>query len=113
MTYGMFLDDERLPSGTVWSGIFLVRTVREAIHMMEEMGCPNHIDFDNDLGLLWEERGFREGRDLANWLVERDLDMDGKFIPENFTYAVHSQNPIARDSITDLLNRYISQKAMG
>lgn len=98
----LFLDDERFPpnSGDVWD---IVRTVDEAKAYMEANGCPLFISFDHDLG---EDQA--TGFDLVKWMVERDLDADGKFIPRLFTYYVHSQNPVGKKNIESYLDGYLS-----
>lgn len=79
-------------------------TVEGAIDWIETNGCPNFISFDNDL------KRDLEGKDLAKWLVNKDLDEDGKFIPDDFEFFVHSQNIEAKKSIYSLLNEYLSFK---
>lgn len=100
MSYTMFLDDERFP---VDQTSIVCRSGEEAIEYMIQHGCPAHIDFDNDLG---PDR--MEGRDIARWLIERDLDDNGTFIPGSFTFAVHSQNPIAASAIRSLIEHWLS-----
>lgn len=78
-------------------------TVEGACDYIERNGCPNFISFDNDL-----QRDL-EGIHLARWLIEKDLDEPG-FIPSDFGYFVHSQNPIAKDRIESLLNAYFQDK---
>lgn len=77
-------------------------TVEGAQDYMETHGCPNFISFDNDL-----QREL-EGIHLAKWIVEKDLDNPG-FIPDDFQFFVHSQNPISKESIYSYLNQYLSQ----
>ncbi len=79
-------------------------TVEGAIDWIEKNGCPNFISFDNDL------KRDLEGKDLAKWLVNKDLDENGKFIPDDFEFFVHSQNTEAKKSIYSLLNEYLSFK---
>lgn len=79
-------------------------TVEGAIDWIEKNGCPNFISFDNDL------KRDLEGRDLAKWLVEKDLDNNGDFIPDDFEYFVHSQNIDAKKAINALLENYLNFK---
>ena len=53
-----------------------------------------------------------EGVDLAKWLVEKDMDNPG-FIPPNFQFFVHSQNPIAAERIKSYLGQYLSIRDKG
>lgn len=96
----MFLDDERFPVGDGWT---IVRSVAEALNMIEACGWPNFISFDNDLG-----HNVPEGRDLAKKLIEMDLDTNK--MPTDFDFYVHSQNPVARDAINSILRNYLDFK---
>jgi hypothetical protein len=100
----LFLDDERFPpnDGAFW---IIVRDVGEAVTLMEQTGCPGFLSFDHDLG-----KNVPTGYDLAHWMVERDMDQDGKFIPANFEYYVHSQNPPGAANIKALLDNYLKQR---
>lgn len=75
-------------------------TVEGAQDYIESKGCPDFISFDND---LMREL---EGVDLAKWLVEKDMDNPG-FIPKDFGFFVHSQNPIAKQKIYSYLGQYL------
>lgn len=82
------------------SEIVKFTTVEGAQDYILTHGCPAFISFDND---LMREL---EGIDLAKWLVDKDLDNPG-FIPPNFNFFVHSQNPIAKTAIYSYLNQYL------
>ena len=81
-------------------------TVEGAIDWMDNLGngCPNFISFDNDL------KRELEGKDLAKWIIEKDLDMNGRFIPDDFEFFVHSQNIKAKEAINSLLSNYLEFK---
>ncbi len=93
----LYIDDIRNPEGT----FDIVRTSNEAIEYMNIGGCPTFISFDHDLG----------GDDIAmivvNWMIEQDLDNPG-FIPYDFTFNVHSANPVGAENIKSKLNSYLS-----
>lgn len=98
--YKMFLDDLRpCPSDYV-----CVRSYKEAINMILAEGMPNFISFDHDLGT--EESGY----DLAKWLVEFDMNKDGKLIDKDFSFVVHSANPVGKVNIESYLNSYLNFK---
>ena len=78
-------------------------SVEDAQEHINKNGCPSFIFFDNDL-----QREI-EGVHLAQWLVEKDLDNPG-FIPDDFEYFVHSQNPIAKKRIYSYLNQYLESR---
>lgn len=83
----LFLDDERFPpeDGREW---VVVRSVARAIAWIKAHGLPSHLSFDNDLGMRVE------GRHLALWLVRVDGELDGTWLPDDFSYTVHSQNSV-------------------
>ena len=99
----LFIDDIRNP---VEHDFFIVRSAKDAYEFMEEFGCPNHISFDHDLGASNAPTGF----DIAKWMVEHDLDDNGDFIPRDFTFYVHSANPVGTANIEGLLNNYLAVK---
>jgi hypothetical protein len=100
----LFLDDERFPPGT-GEGWDIVRNMADATTYMRARGCPSFISFDHDLG---EDQP--TGYDLVNWMIERDLDENGRFIPVDFDFYVHSQNPTGRDNIILKLKAYLGQR---
>lgn len=99
--YKLFIDDERFP---VTSDYIIVRSYDEAIQYMTEHWCGDFITFDHDLGegLSWD--------DICKWIIERDIYQRWHFIPDNFSFDVHSMNPIWRKNIKDRLNRYLQYK---
>lgn len=98
MTYKLFIDDERFSSTNDW---IIVRSYKQAITFMDNMGCPKKISFDHDLG---EEKS---GLDIAKWIVQKDMDEKGKFIPDNFIFIIHSQNPVGKANIEGYLTSYL------
>lgn len=107
MTYRMFVDDIRDPSWVYpdqdvgdWQ---VCRTMEEAQHVISDLGWPTWISFDHDLG-----DHIPTGYDLAKWLVDQDLD--GNLMPDNFSYAVHSANPVGAANIRGLLCAYLRHK---
>ena len=113
MGYRLFLDDERTPSD-VFEHIdadpvyleewVVVRTVDEAKAVVEERGFPSSVSFDHDLG-----EDVPTGKDLANWLVERDLDTGD--LPEGFEFRVHSRNPTGAANIRGLMEGYLASRS--
>lgn len=99
----MFIDDERFPVKE--DEFIIVRTVEQAIDKIKELGCPDFISFDHDLG-----DNIPTGFDLAKYLVETDLNHNGSFIPNDFDYYVHSANPVGKKNISGLLDGYLSFK---
>lgn len=105
MHWKLFLDDERSPprDGEEWT---IARSFREAQALCVAQGAPSFVSFDNDLGN--PEAG--EGWNFAQWLIDRDIDEDGKWLPLSFDWFVHSQNPVRRDDIEGRLRRYLLWK---
>lgn len=117
--WNLFIDDIRntdyVDDGREY---VLARSVKEAKALIESRGFPSHIAFDHDLG--WDELVplpgsciiaapnviAPSGYDLARWLVECSLD-GIRLFPENFTWSVHSSNPVGRDNINGLLSGYL------
>lgn len=77
----------------------------KAKNIIASNGCPIFISFDHDLG-----EGKETGNDLVKWMIEKDLDEEGKFIPEDFAFQVHSANPIGRKNIESLLSNYLKSR---
>jgi len=108
MTYRMFVDDIRNPN---WiypdldTGDWQVcRTMQEAQDVIADLGWPNWISFDHDLG-----EDIPTGFDFALWLVNQDLDHHT--MPVDFSFAVHSANPVGAENIRLLLEGYLSHRA--
>jgi len=99
----LFLDDLRIPTE---SGYAVVRSYDDAVHFMRTRGCPDFISFDHDLQTL------TTGYDVAKWIVDRDMDSRGDFIPNNFSFYVHSMNPVGKKNIEMLLNNYLKFKSL-
>jgi len=95
--YRLYIDDIRDPKGDF---DFIARTSNEAIRIMESQDCPNFISFDHDLG------GDDTAMRVVKFMVEADLDNPG-WIPDNFTFFVHSANPVGAANITGYLNAYL------
>ncbi|RFU44745.1 cyclic-phosphate processing receiver domain-containing protein [Paraburkholderia sp. DHOC27] len=98
MPYRLFIDDIRDPVSDDWQ---IARTSAEAIGLLEKLGCPREISFDHDLG------GDDTAMVVVRWLIDRDLDSGGRFIPPNFIYSIHSANPVGRENIRGLLDQYL------
>lgn len=105
MTYSLFIDDERSPNdfppvGNKW---VIVRSMSEAVRYIDAVGFPSFITFDHDLG-----PDEPTGMDIAKWLIDQDQNCNGKRLPKNFSFDVHSQNPPGAANIKGLLNNYLA-----
>lgn len=101
MTRQLFIDDERFPPEG--KDFAIVRSSAEAIEFVKINGCPSFISFDHDLG------GDDTSMKFIWWLIDSHLD-GNVAIPENFSFYVHSQNPIGARNITELLNGFIASE---
>lgn len=102
----LFLDDEREPpeDGKPW---VIVRNAEAAMAWMTQHGIPRYISFDHDLG---DTDPGTTGAALAQWIIERDLDADGKAVPADFDYFVHSQNREGAADILGKLDGYLRER---
>jgi hypothetical protein len=95
--YKMFIDDERFPVG---DDFVICRTSDSAIQYMSHNGAPSYISFDHDLG------GNDTAMKVVHWMINLDIDSGGSFLPDDFSYEVHSQNPVGRSNILGALSAY-------
>lgn len=113
MTWNLFIDDERNPNNVTWgSEAFyqqfpwtIARTMAQVQDLVNDWGFPAFISFDHDLG-----DDEPSGKDIANWLINYDLDSDRSAIPDNFQFYVHSRNPVGKQNIEGLLNEYLAYR---
>ena len=99
----MFLDDIRVPKNDY---DVIVRSFEEAINFVKENGIPIFISFDHNLGCDEIGNILKSGYDFAKWLVDMDIENIHKF-PDNFTFDIHSANPIGKNNIKSILNNYL------
>lgn len=108
MTWKLFIDDERDPSiypEPLASEMVVVRTYAMAINLIDFHGIPEFIAFDHDLADPFDRTGY----DLAKYIVELDINNTHK-IPDNFTYNVHSANPMGAANIRGYLDGYLKHR---
>ena len=99
--YTMYIDDIRTPKNEY---TMICRNSDETIEYMVRNGCPEFISFDHDLG------GDDTSIIIVKWLINMDLDMDGEFIPNNFSWNIHSANPVGAANIEGYLTAYMKSK---
>lgn len=63
-------------------------------------GFPNFISFDHDLGENDTSMFF------IHWMINRVLDGD-MILPKDFTFNVHSANPVGKKNIEGLMNSFL------
>ena len=105
----LFIDDERDPVGFDWD---VCRSYDETIaYLSSRSVAPDYISFDNDI-----QSGDKEGYHVAQWIIERDMDLKGKYIPKWFDFFTHSQNSVRSNgstSISALIADYLDRKENG
>lgn len=121
MSYNLFIDDQiddwspelqdfiRNPKRIDPSRAYdvSVKTSEEAIEHMKTHGCPRFISFDHDLGLDSSGKEMTS-KPVQLWMVETDMDKPG-FIPEGFSYQIHSKNNQAANNLS-YLQDYLNKK---
>ena len=104
MSWKLFLDDVRDPVKVYGSDDFKVaRTADQAERLVAVWGAPSFIGFDHDLGEI------KTGMSFAVWLVEKDMDEE-ICLPDDFSFNVHSANPVGAENIRRLMNNYLAQR---
>ena len=98
----LYIDDIRNPKGKFDK---ITRSSEETIEYLTRNGCPEFISFDHDLG------GDDTSMIIVKWLCEMDMDMSGEFIPDNFTWNIHSANPVGADNLDGYLTSYMCTKS--
>lgn len=97
----LFIDDIRIPNN---GDFILLKSSAETIEWLTINGCPDYISFDHDLG------GDDTTRIIINWIINRDLDSNGKWLKDNFSFDVHSANPVGVEWINGTMSDYIKFK---
>ena len=87
--YALFIDDLRDP---VNKDDVIARNSAEAIAIVSALGMPDHISFDHDLG------GDDTSIIFIDWLTNQLIEDKLQF-PDDFTFSVHSQNPVGAQNI--------------
>jgi hypothetical protein len=113
MTWNLFIDDERNPRDVTWGSPefywrfpwTIARTLNEVQELIAMYGFPDFVSFDHDLG-----KDEPTGKDIANWLINYDMDNDRGSIPADFRFFVHSKNPIGKQNIEGILNEYLAYR---
>lgn len=102
--YTLFLDDLRDANKYFEEAdnLYVCRTYKEAVALVEKKGLPGFVSFDHDLGDT-ENEVEEDGYLFAKYLVQYMMDNE---ITTAFEYQVHSANPIGAENITSYLNNW-------
>jgi hypothetical protein len=85
----------------------IARNFAEAANLIDQFGLPSFVSFDHDLA------DGKDGISVAHLIVNTDLDAEGKALPEQFDFEVHSGNRVGRENIRSLLEGYLFSKSTG
>ena len=92
MTWKLWLDDQLDSVRPVPSGYIGAASSEEAIALVDQLGSPEFMDLDHDLG--GEDNAMRFLRYLSN-IVE---------VPPG--YVVHSRNPCGKENIVSFMESW-------
>jgi hypothetical protein len=108
MKYKLFLDDERYPpDDDIDFGYWrIARNFHDAVWYVKNYGIPYHIAFDHDLGYSGNFMPNPSGMDFAKWFCNHLMDNDIK-LHGQFTYSVHSMNPVGAKNIDMYMAQYL------
>ena len=102
----IYIDDLRDPSVEEFDYIIINSHVFRALlsKISSEDTKISYISFDHDLG---EDEP--SGYDLCKYLVQADQTFD--VLDKDFTFNVHSANPVGAENITEYMNNYLKHKS--
>lgn len=121
MSYNLFLDDVRCPSGAyvyTCNEIFkdkewiIVRSYEEFVEYIEVNGQPDFISYDHDLAdIHYDPMTQREsfeyhemtGLECTKWYIDYCIENDIR----PCEYFVHSANPVGANNIRHYINNYL------
>lgn len=86
----------------------VARSYSEAEALIREFGLPTFASFDHDLGFDQKYEEEKTGRHVAALMIE--IDMETNTLPDDFSFEVHSANPIGRKNIQMLLSGYLKHR---
>lgn len=93
----LWIDDIRTPPDETWEWVTTSDAAIAILKFFKEEGMAwiarEAISFDHDLG------GDDTSRPVVIWMVENDFKFE--------SYAVHSANPVGRDWLVGMIQRYL------
>jgi len=108
MTWHLFLDDERAPTFDLGE-VLVARDCDEAIALVNDLGVPELISFDHDLGSDENGRVKPTAMTFLWWLIDQDLD-DQLDLSQVKRVIVHSRNPEGAKNIASLWDGYAANE---
>jgi len=104
MTWKLFLDDERRPNPA--DDFVVAASFNQAVKLVRRKGAPVFVDFDFNLGNGNEKNGL----DFARWLIKKDREGNGVFLPVDFAFNCHSASPDANVKIERAMSEYLRSR---
>ena len=103
--YKLYLDDKRpKPDGDEW---VLAQSVHEFFQIVEDRGCPQHIDFDYYLTDFGQGMtGADVAREFISWLEFEDVK-----VPTDFSYDAHSSDDECSRRILKIMDEHFKPAA--
>ena len=113
--YTLFLDDIRFPADVrhdygPYRNVVICRTMDDAVWCVEQYGLPTMISFDHDLADVHyiagdgEKTGYTFAKWFCDYIIDNDLD-----IPADFSYNVHSMNPVGAENIRAYMENFLKE----
>jgi hypothetical protein len=104
MTWRLFLDDERSPTYDLGDVLVAIDS-DEAIRLVTELGFPEWISLDHDLGKDLDGAVKPTAMKFLWWLI--DMDLDGNLdLHEIKRVIIHSRNPEGSKNLAGLWDGY-------
>jgi CheY-like chemotaxis protein len=110
----LFLDDVREPHDDSYE---IVRSYEEAITWLEKNGCPDLLALDHDLGmalvdgkLKCVDYACKNGIDVVEWIIQKDIELGGTFIPQGFIYTIHSSNKSGSENMNRAFKGHLESR---
>ena len=111
----LFLDDIRFPADVKYNygpyrDVVICRTMDDAVWAVEQYGLPTMISFDHDLADVHyiigdgEKTGYTFAKWFCDYVMDNCLD-----IPSDFSYYVHSMNPVGAENIRAYMENFLKE----
>lgn len=115
MSYTLFLDDVRFPDDVrqdlgLYKDLIICRSYHDAKWCVMHKGIPSHIAFDHDLGEIpgSNHHGYGFAKWLCDYIMVNNIDL-----PDDFSYSVHSANPVGAENIRCYMNNFLEHYRNG
>jgi hypothetical protein len=84
--------------------------MNDAVWCVKQYGLPTMISFDHDLSDTDHvaENDEKTGYTFAKWFCDYVMDNDLN-LPQEFSYDVHSQNPVGAENIRCYMENFLKE----